>query len=71
MGRLATATEILLEREFEVPKETVETPTESPEDGGLTVEGAGNKSAERLLNVGRVVGILRKLETTDEMSQHT
>ena len=67
----AMATAISLEREFEVPKATVETPTESPEDGGADVEGVENKSAERLLNVGRVVGILRKLETTDGTSQHT
>ena len=67
----ATATAISLEREFEVPEATVKTPTESPEDGGADVEGVENKSAERLLNIGRVVGILRKLETTDETSQHT
>ena len=67
----ATATAISLEREFEVPEATVKTPTESLEDGGADVEGVENKSAERLLNIGRVVGILRKLETTDETSQHT
>ena len=67
----ATGTAISLEREFEVPEATDETPPESPEDGGADVEGVENKSAERLLNVGRVVGILRKLETTDETSQHT
>ena len=66
----ATATAISLEREFKVPEATAETPTESPYDGGADVEGAGNKSTKRLLNVGRVVGILRKLEATDETSQH-
>ena len=67
----ATATAISLEREVDVPEATDATPTESPEDGGADVEGDENKSAERLLNVGRVVGILRKLESTDETSQHT
>ena len=38
-----------------VPEATVQTATESPEDGGTDVEGAGKRSAERLLNVGRIV----------------
>ena len=54
---------------IKVPEATVKMPTESLEDGGSDVEGAGNKSDERLLNIGRVVGVLRKLETTDETSQ--
>ena len=49
----AAATAISLEREFEVPEATIETPTESPEDGGADVEEVENKSAQRLLNVGR------------------
>ena len=37
----STATAISFEREFEVPEATVKTATESPEDGGADVEGAG------------------------------
>ena len=52
----ATATAISLEREFEVPEATVETPTESPEDEGADVEGVENnvrrKAVERRTHSG-------------------
>ena len=57
----ATATAILLGREFEVPKATVETAMESPDDGGADMEGAGKRSAR-----GSRSGHTEKLGNTDK-----
>jgi len=62
-------TAISFESKFKAPEGTVKIATESP-DGGADVEGAGNRSADRLLNVGCVVGILRKLKSRGQTGQH-
>ena len=59
----STATTILFESEFEAHKATIEMATESPEDGGANIHGAGNKSANRLLNLGSVVGIMKNFKS--------
>ena len=59
-----------LRREFDVPKATVETAMESPEDGGADVEGVGKRSAERLLNVGCIVSIMRNSQSWTNEPTH-
>ena len=44
--------------------------TKTSEKGGADVEGAGSKSADRLLNVRRVGGILKNLKSHGRTSQH-
>jgi len=63
-------TAISFESKFKAPEATVKIATELPEDGGADVEGAGNRSADRLLNVGCVVGILKKLKSRGQTGQH-
>ena len=59
----------LSESDVEGPEAIVEMATESPEDGGADIEEAGNKSDVRLLNVGRVVGILKNLKSHGRTDQ--
>ena len=64
-------TAILFENEVEGPEATAKMATESPENGGADIEGAGSKSANRLLSVRRVVGILKNLKSRGRTGQHT
>lgn len=59
----ATVTVIWLRSKFKAPEATVERATESPEATGADVEGAGKRSANKLLNIDRLEVILKNLKS--------
>ena len=44
--------------------------TESPENGGADIEGAGSKSADQLFSIEHAVGRLKNLKSHGRTGQH-